>query len=167
MNDPANHELRELSWRRKLNPQEEARLRADLAQDAEALAQWEDEARLTRLLEQLPEAPAASTNFTSRLLQTIEREQAAAGRAETRPQPLWRRCLHWLPRLGMVCAVFGIGVMSYQHHVASNERAMANSVAKVYRTVAADPEIMEDFDSIRWMGDLQPKADTELLALLQ
>jgi hypothetical protein len=60
--------------------------------------------------------------------------------------------------------------VAYQGHVQNTRREMADSVAQVsglYQVVASNPDAMEDFDAIRCLGTLQPKADTELLTLMQ
>jgi len=74
MNNEAS-KSRESLWRRKLT----AAARADLrAQPDLAL-----EAQLTAALEKIPAAPVPS-NFTARLLETIEREEKSAARSRGR-----------------------------------------------------------------------------------
>ena len=77
--DPTETRMRELSWRRKLTSAEQAELDAWLAAHPEAAAQWQEEAALNALLEQLPGATVPS-NFTARVMQDIDREMVDAGR---------------------------------------------------------------------------------------
>jgi hypothetical protein len=168
MNDQVYHQLRESSWRRKLTGEEETQVRAWLATHPEDRADWETEAALNHLLEELPAAPAVSSNFTTLVVEAMERETSAA-RAPRRTWALeWRT--YWLPRMAMAIVVLAACIVAYQGHVQNNRREMADSVAKVsglYQVVASNPDAMEDFDAIRCLGKLQPKADTELLTLMQ
>jgi anti-sigma factor RsiW len=165
MNDPVYNDLRELSWQRNLTEAEEAQLQAWLTANPEAREEWEAEAGLNHLLEALPEAPAVSSNFTALVLQAVEREDAAMARSAQRGRRTWWR---WLPRTAVAAAVLGLGTFSYQHQVQNNRRVMAQSVTELSQiVVASNPAFMEDFDAIQWLGDLKPKADTELLALME
>jgi hypothetical protein len=166
MNDPVYNHLRELSWRRKLTEAEESQLQAWLTANPEAREEWEAEAGLNHLLEALPEAPAVSSNFTALVQQAVERENAALARSARNGRRKWWQ---WLPRAAVATAVLlSVGTFSYQHHLESNRRAMAQSVTELSQiVVASNPEFMEDFDAIQWLGDLKPKADTELLALME
>src|SRR5438067_2362092 len=96
-NDPGFRKWREISWRRKLTPAEEAELRAWLAVHPEARAEWEAEIALTNtLVRSLPDVPVAS-NFTARVLQAVDRETAAR---EPR-LPGWQPWKRWLPRVAL------------------------------------------------------------------
>jgi len=154
--EPYQNPLRELVWRRKLSQAERAGLRTP----PEAQADWELEFRLTEGLARLPDA-VVPTNFTARVLQAVERE-------ETRPratgwQWTWRILV---PRLAVGVAVLGIAGLSYQHHEFNQRARLARNVALV---AAAQPlpsvEALKNFAAIQRMS--QPRADEELLALLQ
>src|ERR1051325_11026338 len=96
MNDRQYQKLLETAWRRKLDAQEEAELRAWLQAHPEARADWETEAALTDHLSRLPQAPVPS-NFTARVLQAAER----AG-IEHPPVSKWSSLLHsLLPRVAV------------------------------------------------------------------
>jgi ferric-dicitrate binding protein FerR (iron transport regulator) len=165
MNDRVFQELIEASWRRPLTPEEEARLQSWLAAHPEGRADWESEAALSQMLRELAPAPAVSSNFTTLVLQTVERDSSR--------NPAWslsRILRGWLPRMavGMATIVVCLGI--HQRHVENSRRAIASSLTEVsslYRAAATNPEALEDFEPIRCLGKLQPKADTELLALLQ
>ena len=155
-NQPSDERANELEslWRRKLSGTERAELRAR--------PELELEARLTEALGRISDAPVSS-NFTARVLKTIELEDARATRHG------W----HWnwrslLPRLAVATAVLVFAGISLQRHqVHSNRVILAKNVAKV--AVALPPpsvEALENFAAIRRMGE-SSHADGELLAALQ
>ena len=147
-------ETRESLWRRKLSETERAGLRAH--------PELELEARLTDALTGLPNAPVPS-NFTARVLDAIEREDAQTARARG-----WT--LNWralLPRVVVAAAVLVFAGVSFQRHEANSERI--ELVKNVALVAAAQPlpsvDALENLDAIQRMS--QPHADEELLALLQ
>jgi anti-sigma factor RsiW len=163
MNDPLYHQLRESNWRRKLTPSEEAELRVWLAAHPDMESDWESEAGLSEALARLPDAPVPA-NFTARVLQIVERESAGSRRLESKRN--WT--LHWiLPKLALAGIVLGLGVFSYEHHEVAQRTDLARKVA-VFSGVAAasSPEMLQDFETIRSLGQTPP-ADEELLALLK
>lgn len=165
MNDPAYQRLRELNWRRPLTEAEAAELQEYLSAHPEAKDEWESETELNQLLEQLPEAPPVASNFTARVLQTVEREVAA--RSRTTGWSAWLGSVRrWLPQTAVACLTLGLGLFAYEQHQASARLAMARNVAELTRIVSAsNPELLEDFEPIRRLSDPEPKADVELLAL--
>ena len=154
--------LRESSWRRKLTETEQAGLRAYLAANPDARADWEMESVLNAALTRLPDAPVPS-NFTVRVLQAVEREEA-------RPHGWsWRWNWHTLvPRVAFAAVVITFtGLALYHHEIYSQRAALARSVAFVTGgQPAPSPEALENFDAIRRMSQPQ-HADDELLALMQ
>jgi hypothetical protein len=155
-NEPIQNLLRELVWRRKLTDAERAELRAQ----PETQADLELESRLTEGLTRLPDAVVPS-NFTARVLQAVEREQARPRTAR------W----HWgwrvlVPRLAVGVAVIGIAGLTYQRYEFNQRAQLARHVALV---AEAQPlpsvEALKNFNAIQRMS--QPRADEELLALLQ
>ncbi|MBI3851951.1 MAG: hypothetical protein HY298_16970 [Verrucomicrobia bacterium] len=165
MNDPLYHQLRELSWRRKLTDAEEAQIRAFLAAHPEAQTDWEREVGLNRLLEHLPDVPVAS-NFTARVLQAVEREAGQQARAAKFMRKLWWPAVGWLPRAAVVAVVLCIGVFGYHHHRVTVRKQMAKSLAPVSNIISfTSLEIWEHFDDINRLSQTPPQADRELLAL--
>jgi anti-sigma factor RsiW len=163
MNETEYRELMEASWRRRLTAAEEARLQAWLAAHPDEQARWESESSLTRLLEQLPDAPVAS-NFTARVLQAAQRE---SGRPAARP--LLEVFRQWLmPRraTGVAWAALAVCVtwfVFYQAESNTNARR-ANELAIISRAaVLSDPAVVEDFDAIRRLPYAE---DEELFAVL-
>jgi hypothetical protein len=154
--EPIQNPGRELIWRRKLTEAE----RAELQTKPDNHADLEFESRLTEELDRLPDKPVPS-NFTARVLQAIERE-------EMRPRPtVW----HWgwrvlVPRLAAGVAVIGIAGLTYQHYEFNQRARLARNVALLAATQPLPSvEALKNFNAIQRMS--QPRADEELLALLQ
>jgi anti-sigma factor RsiW len=154
--------LRESSWRRKLTEAEQAGLRAYLAAHPGAHADWELESALNAALTRLPEVSVPS-NFTARVLQAVEREEA-------RPRAWsWRWNWHVLvPRVAFAAAVIAFTGVAFQYHETYRQRTeLARDVAFVTRgQPMPSPEALENFDAIRRMSQPQ-HADDELLVLMQ
>lgn len=154
--EPNQNRLRELIWRRKLTDAERAEWRAESATGANE----ELESRLTEALGRLPDMPVPS-NFTALVLQAVEGESA-------RPRTtVWRwgwRVL--VPRLAVGVAVIGIAGLTYQRYEFNQRAQLARNVALL---AGAQPlpsvEALKNFSAIQRMS--QPRADEELLALLQ
>jgi negative regulator of sigma E activity len=155
-------QLRESGWRRKLTEAEQAELRAQLATQPDARADWEMESALNAALTQLPDASVPS-NFTARVLQAVECEEA-------RPRA-WSRRWSWyslVPRVAFAMAVMMFAGLALQHHEIYRQRiALAKNVALVtWGQPMPSPEALENFDAIRRMSQPQ-HADDELLTLMQ
>jgi hypothetical protein len=170
MNDPVYKHLVELSWRRRLTEAETAQLNTWLRAHPEAQAEWDVEAGLNHLLQELP-GPEVSSNFTSRVLAAVAREQS---RPERRPSKLallgnWRR--RWLPRAALAALMVGAGVLSYHKGMAARRAEMMRSVQTVV-DVSSMPsaEVLTNFDAIRALPaapSLDAPADDELLLLFR
>jgi hypothetical protein len=168
MNDPVYQQFRELNWRRGLTESEAAGLRELLAAHPEAREDWELETALSRALTQLPAAPLVASNFTAQVLQTVEREASARARTDAKPAGAWRSLWNWLPRAAVTGVAVGLGIFAYDRHLTNARVEVAHDVAELSELVSAtNPDLMEDFESIRRLGDAQPKADTELLFLMK
>lgn len=117
---------------------------------------------LRELLARLPDAPVPS-NFAARVLQAVELE-------ESRRPRKW--VFHWnwralLPRVAVAAiAICFAGFVVRQHEINGQRAAFAKNVALV---AGAKPlpsvEALKNFDAIQRMS--QPRADEELLALMQ
>ena len=166
MQDHRNDGWRESLWRQKVSPAERERRRAWLAAHPEARAEGELEARLTRALGRLSDAPVPS-NFTALVLQAVERERAVAARPHGVPWFAWSRRPRWLPRIGFAALLVGAGLLSYRHQVLAVQRAaLAQSVVTVSGVAPlANPKILRDFDAIRALDQTPP--DVELLRLFK
>jgi anti-sigma factor RsiW len=166
MNDPTYERLRELSWRRELTAGEAAELRAWLAAHPNAQADWAMDAGLTEALGQLADAPMPS-NFTARVLQSVERESAARERRQRRKWLVWRRW-RWLPKAAVAAVVLAAGLVSYQEMAKATRRAEFGRSVAVVSDVASlpSPEVLKDFDAIL-VSNPTPAPDEELLAALK
>jgi anti-sigma factor RsiW len=168
MNDPLFDELREKSWRRKLTASEEAELSAWLAAHPEAQREWELETALNDTLSRLPNVPLSS-NFTAQVLRAVDRDAALAGRpSESKWKWSWHR---FLPKAALAGVALVLGLTYHQHYQATQRAQLANSVATVSEVAAmSDPELFQDFDTIRHLSRLPPPdaiPDEDLLALLK
>ncbi|MGA9452980.1 MAG: hypothetical protein WBW41_16750 [Verrucomicrobiia bacterium] len=158
-NEPLQNPLRELAWRRKLTDAEKAGLRAQPG----AQADLELESRLSEALARVPDAPMPS-NFTARVLQAVEREAARGARTRSWP---W----HWrilVPRVAVAVAVVGLAGLAYQRHALDKRAELAEDMVLLAQAQPVPSvEALKNFDAIRRMSQMTPRADDELLALLQ
>src|SRR5689334_5715156 len=157
MTDPRYNHLREQSWRRNLTQAEEAELRVWLAAHPDAQLDFESEAALTQSLHNLPDAPVPS-NFTARVLQAVEREEASKVR-ETRGQ--WRAWLHlhrWLPRAAVACLLLGTGLFTYHHHQVQADQQRTRESLETLTGIRSlpSPQILQDFEAVRAMRRTGP-----------
>ena len=163
MKDSATQRIQELLWRPRLTKSEAAELQNLLSAHPEAQADYETETALNSVLDCLPEAPPVSSNFTALVLQAVERETKVRNRTDSR----WS--LHrWLPRFAVAGLAITLGVATWHHHEVTERAAMARDVAQLGAVlVSSAPELTDNFDTIRRLNDSSPKADTELLTLMQ
>ena len=120
------------------------------------------EARLTRALAKLPDAPVPS-NFTARVMQAVDLEEARSARRWK-----WIFNRRWfLPRVAIAGAVVLFAGLSLHHYELNARRsALAKNVALVAETPMPSVDALKNFDAIRRMSK-PAHADDELLALLQ
>jgi len=165
MNEQAYNELLEAASKRKLTSEEEARLQALFLESPDAQMAWEEEMALSDALRQMPEAPVAS-NFTARVMQAVEYEQAGQGRPAAWLH--WLRLLVWSRKAvaGGALACLIAGVFYTQQIVARDEKA--KNLATV-SSVAQLPgvEVLKDFDMIQRLGQAPKMVDLELLEGLE
>jgi hypothetical protein len=118
------------------------------------------DARLDALLRALPDKPVA-TNFTARVLQTVEHQE--------RPR-VWRLLVpdfNWLLRVEIASLAVAVGVLTYSVRAHAEHTQFAKSLAAVSQVASLpSPDTLKDFDAIRHLSQT-PAADTELLALLK
>lgn len=165
MNDP--EKLRETGWRRRLMPSEEAEWRASFSAQPEAQADLELESVLTEHLNRLPNVPVAS-NFTARVLGSVEAEIKADSLKKARGRWTWRLLM---PRAafalsGALTVIAVVSLVSHQQR-ANARQEMAQSVAAVSSVASLpSPEVLQDFEAIRRLN-FTPAPDDQLLALFQ
>ena len=161
MNEQEHKELVEASWRRPLSPEEEASLQLYLASRPDKQADWEDELALSNALRNMPDAPLSS-NFTSQVLQAIDREERVVERATV---PFWRQ---WMPRLATAATILILlftGVNLYRANYQSNLRDTMEKFAHVASTVP-EPQVFGDFEAIHQLRTAPQFSDDELVAVL-
>ena len=166
MKDPQFEQWRQIGWRRKLTPDEQQQLEAWLLAHPEEQFDLESEADLTEALSRLPSVPVPS-NFTARVLEAAQRDQAAAHRALRPASSLgswWRK---WLPKAAVAAVALAAGVLSYNHLQEEHRAEVARSLTAVSQIPAVQStDILSDFDTIAAM-DTPPVADEELLRVMQ
>jgi hypothetical protein len=164
--DPLYEHLREISWRRKLTPTEQAQLSAWLAAHPEAQAEWDSEASLSEVLAALPNVPVAS-NFTARAVASAQGEAARLERGLEKPRAVGNWWHRWLPKVALVAMVLCAGLFSYNHIQEAHRAELAHSLETVSQVPSVpSPEILKDFDAIAALSSTPP-ADEELLKVMQ
>ncbi len=115
---------------------------------------------LRGLLSRLPDAPVAS-NFTARVMQTVELEASRPSRPRLFSAVDWRALL---PRFAVAAVVIMAAGLVFQRYEANAHRGqMARNIALVASAMPS-VEALQNFDAIRRMS--QPvHADDGLLAL--
>ncbi|HEY1662277.1 MAG TPA: hypothetical protein VGI03_07650 [Verrucomicrobiae bacterium] len=121
---------------------------------------------LHKMLARLPDAPVAS-NFTARVMQAIELEEA---RSRRRGNFAWSLIGNWrglVPRAAVAVLALSFAGLTLQHHRVAGERtALAKNAVFVAQTPMPSVDALKNFNTIKNMS--QPaRADDELLALLQ
>jgi len=166
MKDSPYDRLREISWQRKLTPEEEAQLSEWLTAHAEDQEDWELELRLNRELAGLPNVPV-STNFTARVLSSAQLEAASTERVPVGKATQGAWWLRWLPKAAVAAVVLAAGLLSYHHILETRREEVAQSVATISQLPSVpNPEVLKDFDAIAALSST-PAADEELLKLMQ
>lgn len=160
--DPVYQRLREAAWQRRLTPTEQAELQAWLVAHPEVQPDAELEAALDRTLEQ-ESAPRVSSNFTSRVMQTITAEAATETRTVT-SSAWWQRLL---PRIAFAAVLTMSGALGFRHYQQLAQQEELTRAAQQLATAQAlsNPEVIADFDVIRNLSPTTAAADEGLLAL--
>lgn len=169
MNETDYIRLREESWRRKLTPAEQGQLSTYLKSHPQAREDWLEEEQLGKLLARLPEAPKVASNFTAIVMEKIRLESAAEARRGTQVagMSIWALIRRWLPQTAIALMVLGLAGVGYHQRETSRKATLTQNVVEMSEAVSSDPQLLEDFESIRQMGNSQDKADTSLLAMMQ
>ena len=159
-----HEKLIEAGWRRVLTPEEEAALQLHLAASPEKQLDWEDEAGLTRALQNLPDAPLSS-NFTARVLQAVEREEQVRERtASFAVIPAWLR--PWVPRLASVAVMLLIALIALNFYQGQSDPAVDIVAISTVAAALPEPEVLEDFETIQQLRTASEFSDDELVAVL-
>ena len=155
MNNPPDN-LRESLWR-QVPSADELRGQPELASDLQS------EARLTKLLAKMPDAPLPS-NFTARVWETIDLDEKQSARARSHGWN-WRRLF---PRLAVATALFlFIGIAAARYEQNRHRQEIARSVMLVARAdTLPSVDVLENLEAIQRMSQ-SAHADGELLAVMQ
>jgi hypothetical protein len=112
------------------------------------------------LLSRLPDVPVAS-NFTTRVMQAIELEEARRSRWRLFDWP-WRV---FVPRGAVATLLLALGLFTFhQHELVVQQGELAKSAALVASQQMPSVEALKNFDAIQRMGQ-SAHPDNELLAL--
>jgi anti-sigma factor RsiW len=159
MKDVREDDLFRLSLKPELSPEEESRLEAWLAANPDARSAWEQDRALGRALQSLPDAPVSS-NFTARVMQELDLEEAR----ESRKQGGWR--LFW-PRLGWATAAVTLAIFGTQQFRNIQRTQLAVDAAMVTKDIARLPDAFRDFDVVESLRQIPPASDDGILIALQ
>jgi anti-sigma factor RsiW len=152
-----------LSLQPELSPEEESQLEAWLAAHPDARAAWEADRALGRVLQSLPDAPVSS-NFTARVMQELDLEEARANRAASTSRG-WR--LLW-PRLGWAtAAALALTIFGTQQFLNVRRTQFAADAALVSKDIARLPDAFRDFDVVDSLREIPAASDDGILAALQ
>ena len=162
---PLDQRIRELAWRRTLKPTEETDLLAWLAAHPEARGAWETEARLNEALARLPDA-AVPSNFTARVLESIERNSEMNTRQKQPQGWLLRFWRGWLPKVGFAALLAAAGFFSVHHFRQHPGQPLLKGLVAVSQVGPSAPDILTNFDVICAL-DRIPPPDEDLLKLFQ
>lgn len=160
MSEDEFEKLKEDRWRRALTPSEEISLENHFETDRAAQRIWNEEAALNQLLAKLPDEPI-STNFTSRVLQMVERETV-----QPREESVlaWFK-FHWLSRVAFASLLLCATLVSIHEYRTSKRTQIAHNVAAMATATTVPQEWLQNFEAINRLG--KPPVDDELLAALQ
>ncbi|MGC3961367.1 MAG: hypothetical protein QM813_26605 [Verrucomicrobiota bacterium] len=160
--DPVHQKLRDIAWRRRLTPAEQAELQAWLAAHPEAQHDAELEAALDAALETRPPVPVSS-NFTARVMQAIEAEARRETASATPVRQWWQK---FLPRLAITTCVLAISALAYRQYLVSKQKELVTAAQEIASAQPlANTTVIQDFDVIRHLPAPSFAADEKLLAL--
>jgi hypothetical protein len=162
MSEKEFEELMETRWRRELTSQERAALQIYFSTHPHAQVAWNQESGLSHLLEKLPDVPL-STNFTSLVMQAVEREGMKTKQSAS-PVLHWLK-FNWLSRAAVAGLIVCASLFSVQQYRAAKRTEIAQNVVAISTAATVPQEWLQNFDAINRLG--QPPVDNELLAALQ
>jgi anti-sigma factor RsiW len=160
--DPVHQRLREIAWRRRLTPAEQAELQAWLVAHPEAQAEAELEATLDAALAGRGAAPVPS-NFTARVMQAIEADSKRETRPIARPNRWWSKLV---PRFAVAALVLSVSVLAYRQHLVGKQNELSVAAKEIAGAQSLSSlTVIEDFEVIRSLTPATAIADENLLAL--
>jgi len=167
MSETEYQKLLNTKLQRDLSATEQSRLKELAAQHPEIRDHWDEEMRLSKLLDRLPDAPLSS-NFTARAIEAARLSELPGSAARR------RRLFGWIPMRWIQVATVGATafaaawIVHDQRRVAMRAELADNLSAISSVALAPDAEIeaLTHFEVINRLGE-QPIVDDELLAVLE
>lgn len=160
--DPVHQKLREIAWRRRLTPAEQAELQAWLAAHPEAQREAELDAALEAALEAHPPVPVSS-NFTARVMQAIEADARREADSSAPVRQWWRKLV---PRLAIASCVLAVSALAYRQYLVGKQKELVLAAQEIAGAQPlANTAVIQDFDVIRHLPSPSFAADEKLLAL--
>ncbi len=160
MKDVRDDDLFRLSMKPELSPEEESKLEAWLDAQPAARAAWEADRALGRALHSLPDAPMSS-NFTARVMQELDLDEARTQRKSGGWRLLWPR-LGWATAAALALTVFGT-----QQFLNVQRTQFAADAALVSKDIGRLPDAFRDFDLVDSLREIPAASDDGILAALQ
>jgi hypothetical protein len=171
MSESEYQKLLELRLQRALLPEEQSRLDELVSQHPEIRDHWDEEMRLSGLLNRLSDAPVSS-NFTARTLAAVQKETApkrAPGRRLFDALPM-----RWIHAVTATAAAMAAAWFLYDQKQSAGRAEMAGDVAQVSSAALAHDtlktevslEALMHFEEISRL-ETPPIVDDDLLAALQ
>lgn len=160
--DPVHQKIRDIAWRRRLTPAEQAELQAWLVAHPEAQAEVELDAALDAALASRA-TPSVSSNFTARVMQAIETETKRAIRPAVQAKPWWHRLV---PRVAVAALIIAICGLVYRQNLIAKQNELARAAKEIAVAQAlSSATVIQDFEVIRSLTPATMIADENLLAL--
>jgi len=166
MDDSDYQRIKELSWKRKLDCQEQQQLDDLLSATPEKRQDWNEEHALNGLLKGLNNVPVSS-NFTARVLQAAQRTTPGQEKKRFRfAFSQWFR-LGWAPACITAMLLASFGLFSVHQNQISERSQLAKNIVAVSRVAAiSEMDWLKDFDTIDRLSKVQV-ADNDLLEALE
>jgi anti-sigma factor RsiW len=160
--DPVHQKIRDIAWRRRLTPAEQAELQAWLVTHPEAQAEVELDAVLDAALASRA-TPSVSSNFTARVMQAIEAETKREIRPAVQAKPWWHRLV---PRVAVAALIIAICGLVYRQNLIAKQNELARAAKEIAVAQAlSSATVIQDFEVIRSLTPATMVADENLLAL--
>lgn len=145
---------------RELGVGETAEWEIQFADEPDALARFEEEVRLNRLIQRLPNLPVSS-NFTSRVMQSVEVERQRHSQPLTHAGLLWRIGHGWGRRLAFASVLILAGFFTYEQYQTSERRELAQSILQMAHVLPSE-EIMRDFGAMSGLRQVSLTRDSSM-----
>lgn len=172
MSESEYQKLLDLRLQRALRPEERSRLDELASQHPEIRDHWDEEMRLSQLLNRLPDAPISS-NFTARTLAAVRKASAPERAAGKRVLPGWLP-FRWIHAATITAAALAAAWILYHQKQSEGRAQLAGELAQISSAaLAPDAEkakvsldALMHYDVIARL-ESHPIVDDDLLAVLE